>query len=515
MKKMIAKWFVLILCFFVLSFAATSKNGQRLYDFTFVNTDIRAVFQALAVTSGVDILAAPNVQYDVTVRVNQKSWQEVLTIVCKMHALTWHIEENYVYVEREADFEQRKQDEAVKQNALEQMAPLIRRHFQIKHAKATDLVPLLDKLKSRRGTVQPIERNNAIIVLDVQERLEQMEKSLQELDKETKQIMISAKLVVVNQEFTKEMGVDWSAEAGYGGILSANTSADVINSDQLGNSRARAAVSSDPSDMAARHFSISTGVLDNNLGVRLQALFSETNSELLASPQISTLDHTEAEIFMGEKVSLRVIDAQGQAANQIVEAGIRLKVTPHVTGENRIMLELAPENNSYQLDENGQVIINTQEANTVVVIGDGETLVIGGLARNIESEIENGIPFLKDIPLFGNLFKYQRKQITKQDLMIFVTPRIMRNAIQATGLVQQEAVQQQIQQADVAQEYVESTTEATPEGESVGTSQQTSQPKPQSFEQAPKAQATPQSTPTNTESEADDWGSDQSSDGWN
>jgi type II secretory pathway component GspD/PulD (secretin) len=170
-------------------------------------------------------------------------------------------------------------------------------------------------------------------------------------------------------------------------------------------------------------------LLDNNLQVAIANIMGDASTEVLASPQVSTLDNTEAQVFMGDKVSIRVIDDSGESSTQLVETGIKLTVTPHVSGDNRILLDLHPENNSYSYDDHGQIIISTQEAKTKVVVADGETVVIGGLTRNENTESESGIPFLKDIPLLGNLFKYSRKQVAKRDLIIFVTPRIVRNYI--------------------------------------------------------------------------------------
>ena len=132
---------------------------------------------------------------------------------------------------------------------------------------------------------------------------------------------------------------------------------------------------------------------------------------------------------MGDKVSIRVIDDSGESSTQLVETGIKLTVTPHVSGDNRILLDLHPENNSYDYDSKGEIVISTQEAKTKVVVADGETVIIGGLTRNETQESESGIPFLKDIPFFGNLFKYTRTSVVKKDLVIFVTPRIIRNYI--------------------------------------------------------------------------------------
>jgi type II secretory pathway component GspD/PulD (secretin) len=137
---------------------------------------------------------------------------------------------------------------------------------------------------------------------------------------------------------------------------------------------------------------------------------------------------------MGDQITIRTIDNNGQSSNQMVESGIKLTVTPHITGDNRILLDLHPENNSYSYDDKGQVVISTQEATTKVVVADGETVVIGGLTKNDEIEAETGVPFLKDIPILGYLFKHTRKEVTKKDLVIFVTPRIMRNYLAGTAL---------------------------------------------------------------------------------
>ena len=187
---------------------------------------------------------------------------------------------------------------------------------------------------------------------------------------------------------------------------------------------------------------ITTSLFDNNLKLAVSSLMGDASTEVLASPQVSTLDNTEAQVFMGDKVSIRVIDDSGESSTQLVETGIKLTVTPHVSGDNRILLDLHPENNSYDYDSKGEIVISTQEAKTKVVVADGETVIIGGLTRNETQESESGIPFLKDIPFFGNLFKYTRTSVVKKDLVIFVTPRIIRNYIGNVDLSEPSAEMQ-------------------------------------------------------------------------
>ena len=169
--------------------------------------------------------------------------------------------------------------------------------------------------------------------------------------------------------------------------------------------------------------------MDNNVQVAIANILSDASTEVLATPQITTMDNVEANIYMGDEISIRVIDDDGESSTKMVQTGIKLTVTPHVSGDNRIMLDLHPQNDSYRYDEMGQVVISKQEAETKVVVADGETVVIGGLTRNEHQETESGIPFLMDIPVLGNLFKYTKKTVTKNDLVIFVTPRIIHNYI--------------------------------------------------------------------------------------
>jgi type II secretory pathway component GspD/PulD (secretin) len=170
---------------------------------------------------------------------------------------------------------------------------------------------------------------------------------------------------------------------------------------------------------------IYTGLFHGDVTVAIANLMSEENIEILASPQITTMDHIEAEVFMGEEKNVRTVDNQGVAAFQQQEAGISLTVTPHITQDNRIRLELKPENNSFTVDAAGQIAIQRQEAETQVVVNDGETVVIAGLTSNQETTAEAGIPFLKDIPVLGFLFRSTRTEVVKKDLIIFVTPHVV------------------------------------------------------------------------------------------
>jgi type IV pilus secretin PilQ/predicted competence protein len=412
---------LLVLSLVVYSFAAVQSSGKR-YDMSFVDADFQSVFHAISKLASVDILLAPDVVGRLSMTVTKKTWPEMMDIVCSLYDLTWLVQGNYISVLKTASYQQKIISESEKREQGDLVAPLIRRNFQIRHASAGEMASVLETIKSPRGRVSVIDRNNAIIVYDTERRLQQMQSTLSELDIETLQIVITAKLVVVDSRLANDLGVDWTGVRVGGqnsrvqGTFSNRPSTAGITSTDATNQT-----------VVIPSTELSITAFDQNMTAAITNILSDSRSEILASPQISTLDHTEANIFMGDQISIRVIDNSGQSAMQMVESGIKLTVTPHVAGDNRILLELHPENNSYSYDDKGQVVISKQEAQTKVVVSDGETVVIGGLTRNEEIEAETGIPFLKDIPILGYLFKHVRKESTKKDLVIFVTPRIMRD----------------------------------------------------------------------------------------
>ncbi len=408
MKKSVAA--VVLLLVFSVSFAAI-KNSSKRYDMSFVDADFQSVFHSISELAGVDILLAPDVVGRLSMTVTKKTWSEMMDIICNMHNLIWLVEGNYINVQRTDSYQNKIIRESEKREQSDMVAPLVRRSFQIRHASANEMSRVLETIKSARGRISVVERNNAIIVYDTERRLGQMQNTLNELDVETLQIVITAKLVVVDSRLANDLGVDWS-NITVGGDAS-RVQADFSNLPKL----------TSEADAVTK---LTVKAFDRNMEAKIMNILSDSRSEILASPQISTLDHTEAQIFMGSQISIRQIDNSGNSAIQMVESGIKLTVTPHVAGDNRILLELHPENNSYGLDQ-GQVVINKQEAQTKVVVSDGETVVIGGLTKNEEIEAETGIPILKDIPVLGHLFKHTRKEVSKKDLIIFVTPRIMRN----------------------------------------------------------------------------------------
>ena len=280
---------------------------------------------------------APDVKGKISLRVTKKTWQETLDIICNMNDLTWVIQDKYISIQRQSTYQAKQKKIADEEKQAEQNAPLVRKNFQIHHAKADELVKVLDNMKSNRGKISVVERTNSIIVYDTESRIEQMANALTELDVETLQIMITAKLVVVNSELARELGVDWTAAVG-SASLTPGTAATATGA-AAGSSRISGAIKSFPNRASPAVGNPSTAItaslLDNNLQIAISNLMGDASTEVLASPQVSTLDNTEARVFMGDQVSIRVIDDSGESSTQLVETGIKLTVTPHVSPQQR------------------------------------------------------------------------------------------------------------------------------------------------------------------------------------
>jgi type IV pilus secretin PilQ/predicted competence protein len=432
-----------------------TENGPvHRQNFNFSNMEIRSAFKALSASGRIDIVVAPNVSgQNVNLQLTDKTWQEAMLILCQMYSLKYLVEDNYLYVQNLSDFNKTSVENAAALQAAGSMAPLMRDIIKLKNAKAKDLEESVKGLLSNRGRINVVERNNALLVFDTRANIQEIRSAVRDLDVETYQVNIQAQLIQVDADALREMGVDWQFGAGKGdfnllsktpgkipaphsdfSVLGTSNQASSSSGDANGASGGGSSGSSGSTGaptiggVAGATTTFAFGLLNGNLGIAVANLMKTAKGEVLAKPQITTLDNTEARIFMGEQVPIRVLDANGRQAIQLQDAGTSLTCTPHVTADGRILLDLNPEKNSFRNDPQAGVILQKQSAKTTVVVNDGETVVIAGLTTKEETETETGVPLLKDIPILGYLFKHVANQTTKRDLIIFVTPHIVSDA---------------------------------------------------------------------------------------
>lgn len=369
---------------------------------TWQEAQISSVFSHLSQVSGVDFVIDPAVTGNVTLSVTNKSWREVCDIICKMKQLIPLPEKNYIYIMLEKDYINQQQNQEMSRRSLSDIRELDREIIKLSNTTASEMVGPVGELLSTRGKVTVVTHNNSLIIYDLKENIKKVRELVMRLDIEVEQVSISAKIIEVGSGTTNNIGIQWSL---FDNKIQHLPGATVI-----------------PGALEKASFGIMS---PQRFSIALEYLFSENRSNVIAQPQITTVDNKEARIFMGSQIPITYQDEAKNTLVRMVDAGTELTVTPHVTSEGRIKLQLKPSKKSYQMTVSGP-IINEQSAQTNVVVNDGETVVIAGLTSDDDQQTEGGIPILKDIPIVGYLFKKVGKAKEKKDLLIFVTPHIIK-----------------------------------------------------------------------------------------
>ena len=419
--------------------SADQGTPKVIKSLSLTNADIKSVLMYLSSYSGVNIVGSPSVEGEVTLRLANVTWREALNIITETYNLVGVDSENYIRVVKADDYYAQKSAEEKHLMEQESMIPLKTHIISVKYNVAGELKKAVQGLLSGRGTVDHDQRTNSLIIRDLPENLERIDELISVLDKETRQIKISAQLLEVESGLLREIGVDWRLINAYGpetpvSEVDPDNEIDPLfpsNPDRQNYASEEALVqgTKNISDRLGQ-FSIARISGDYTINAILSTIESTNKGKIIAHPEVTTLDNVEAYIQMGQKIPIKQFDPSGNTIITFYDVGTKLRVTPHITSENRILLHMAPERSSYQFDPNG-VVINTQHAETNVVVENGETAVIGGLTNQETITIKTGLPILKDIPLLGFLFGYEKKEVTTRDLVIFVTPTIIELPLQA------------------------------------------------------------------------------------
>lgn len=374
--------------------------------------DILTILRTISDLSGKNIVPGPEVKGDVTVRVVDVPWPSALDVVLKAHGYGWKYDlSGIIRVTTITSLQNEDLEREAAERKKEDLLPLVTRMYAINFANAEELKPTMETVLSKRGEVEFDERTNSIIIKDIEMNIERAEDLIHRLDKITKQVEIVAKLVDMDAKVSQELGINWMASE--------------LNNDGI-DALASGGVAA-PIATPIGTFNVGTAGPGGNLDATLQALASENKAEIISNPRITTLDNQEAMILVGQKIPLIVSDPSGNPITELTTIGIQMRVIPHVHTDGNITLELHPEVSdlSSQATVQGGIIIVTSEAKTRVMVKSGHTAVIGGLVRKNVSETVSGVPLLRDIPLFGHLFKSTTNVEQQRELLIFVTPTII------------------------------------------------------------------------------------------
>jgi type IV pilus assembly protein PilQ len=419
--------------FFLLSFGAlisgicvSAVPEQELISMDHQNADIKTVLRAFSVYCDKNIIASPEVKGPVTVHLEDVPWRKALDIVLKANGYA-AIEEAGVI--RVGPWDQFLNEEIMvneAQRKREDLVPLTTRVVDVSFARAEELIVPLEGLLSRRGLLEVDDRTNSVIISDTPERVAEIAKMVGQLDSQTPQVEITAKLIDVDARAVRELGIKWSAAnvkiPGMDGEYQAEL--DATGKIVADATTGQATISEPKGEIQVGQVFGPNGSFE----ATLNALETENKATIISNPTITTLNNREATIIVGKKIPLIVSDEAGNPITQLTTVGIQMRVVPHVNSETgEITLDLHPEVSdlSSQATVQGGIIIVTAEADTRVMVQNGETAVIGGLIRDNDSYYDTGIPVLRSLPLMGRLFGSKTKVAEKRELLIFVTPRVV------------------------------------------------------------------------------------------
>ncbi len=422
-----------------------SEDSERI-TVSFSGTPIREVLFTFSEFTDRSIVPGSDVGGEVNADIRDQPWDLALQAILDSHGLAaQEAGSGIIRVDRMDNLRDREDFES-----------LLTRSFRIGYSSASEFREPIESLLSERGRISVNQATNSLVVTDIPRVLESVEELLQSLDLRTPQITISAKIIFVNRTDLEEFGVVYDLKDSRGNQLNTIHPGGIdadgdgrISPDEIvergtdvvslgGNSIAALGNANQRVLNPSLEFLTSLILGRHTLLAFVEALQSVNLSDIQAAPQVSVLDNHQARILVGERTPIRVVDvgtgAGGQlgppqATVQIEETGIMLEVTPHLTAGDLILMSLRAERSGIELTAEADVgfIFNTQEAETRVLVQDGETIVIGGLTVTERDEVRAGIPLLMNLPLVGRFFRLTREQKNQRDLMILVTPHIDRN----------------------------------------------------------------------------------------
>jgi len=436
-------------------------EGQRL-TLNFQDIETRAVLQLLAETSGRNIVVSDTVQGNVTLRLRNVPWDQALDIVMTTKGLDMRQNGNVIIVAPAEEIAARETADLEAKQAISELEPLYSEFLQVNYAKASDLASLIsgeggsggNALLSDRGSIAVDDRTNTLLVQDTAERLQDIRRLVTTLDVPIKQVLIESRIVVVNDDFSRDLGIRLGVSgygddpdgrqfiAGTGTGVGANNMVSTYTDNMLDGDPTtdgqfeypqltdRYNVNVPIADAAGR---FALAILDGDflIDLELTALEAEGRGEIVSTPRVITANQKEAVIEQGVEIPYQQSASSGATTIQFKKAVLSLTVTPQITPDNNIIMDLR-----VHKDNVGDIVstgglggtvpsIDTRSVETQVLVADGQTVVLGGIYETERRETIKKVPFLGDIPFLGAMFRSKQRVDNKAELLIFVTPRIL------------------------------------------------------------------------------------------
>jgi type IV pilus assembly protein PilQ len=406
----------------------------------FQDVPVRQVLQIIAQVNGFNLVTTDTVTGNVTISLSGVPWDQALEMILKIKGLDKRLEGNIMLIAPSEELTARETQQLQSKQQVADLAPLNSANVQINYAKAVELVKILKSgeggILSPRGSVSVDERTNTLLIRDTQQSIDEAREMISVLDIPIKQVLIESRMVTVRDNVDEQLGVRWgfSDRQNDNGISGSIEGANTIAGGTLPGIADRLNVNLPVANPAGRIGLQVASLVDGTiLDLELSALESENKGEIIASPRITVANQHEAYIEQGTEIPYVQQTSSGATSVEFKKAVLSLKVTPHITPDNRIILDLVvtqdTRGETVSTSTGPAVAIDTQEISTQVLVENGETIVLGGIFQQTSTDDVAKVPLLGDLPIVGNLFKTSQTINEKRELLIFVTPKILTNSL--------------------------------------------------------------------------------------
>ncbi len=449
MIKIIFQIILFITVFLNFNVFAGKYHGEKV-NLVFKDADIKNVLMLFAEYEDKNFIIDEKIKGKITIRLRNVPWDQALNLILDMKNLCKIVDGNIIRIVP-MSYVKTKELEKIKQKERnKKLAPIKTKVFYVNFARAEDISKKVKKLLSKRGSIITDKRTNSIIVSDISENILKIKNILDVLDKPTPQVIIEAKIVVVKNTVSDELGIQWGGSFiqrmksndffyginGYSSISSSTGVPNITTAIPPKNEPSRENLLSVPvpSNYIVNAPTVHTpvgglGLIFGkwgyyNLSIKLSALKTKDLAKEISAPKVIALDNEKAVIGQGQEIPYKTVSDKG-TKTEFKDAKLKLEVTPHITSNNMVMLDIKLSKDSIGQQTTDGPAINTQQIETKLLLGNGEAAVIGGIISNSETNGESAVPFFSDIPIFGNLFKNSVKEKIKGELLIIITPRIV------------------------------------------------------------------------------------------
>ena len=423
-------------------------EGERL-SLNFQNIEVRSVLQLIADFTGLNLVVSDSVGGSLTLRLKNVPWDQALDIILKTKGLGMRENGNVLYIAPNEEIAAREKLELESQQQVEELAPLRSEFMEINYAKASELAALLkdsdNSLLSERGQVSVDERTNTLLIQDTAFKLNEIRRLIDRLDIPVKQVLIESRIVVANDDFSKDLGAKFgvfNAETGdlfnneptdvVGGnlnLLEPLTEGDPIPIEDTLNVNLPLADATRAGQFAFSFIRLPFGYAVN---LELSAAQAESRAEVMSNPRIITANQSTARIESGTEIPYVSQTSSGATDVEFKKAVLSLEVTPQITPDDRVNMEVSVTNDSVGDVVSGVPSINTNEVTSNVLVDNGQTIVLGGIYTEDNTESYTKVPFFGDLPIAGRLFRRDSLTEDKQELLIFITPKIIDEQLNLT-----------------------------------------------------------------------------------